>query len=169
MDTIQVREEKEVIINDIGHEQKFRYFIQYKDFFIYENTQIEVSDIKDDKIIPYNIGIEDVFIDKLYTHVLYLPNMKRDLYEQKIINSTKFEMISESPKTFTSYIDFETIIKEIKIESGKMALYLVEPNIIKFKILEINREENIKLPNEYMYLLRLIECKPIDVVIGAKK
>lgn len=153
----------------VSGQPKFRNFIEYKDYYIYENTLVKLNDIQDNGVeIPYNLGIEDVFIDNLYTHVLYTKDITRHLYLQKIINSNKFEETSEYStigcKTFVNYIDFETTIKNIKIESGKMALYLTEPNIIRLKIIELNKE-NIEMPcDKFLYLLRIIEYKPVDII-----
>lgn len=175
---IQVKEETKIgeALSQNTQEDKseIRPFIPYRDFYIYENTRMELfnTDEEENKS-PIKILGSELFVDNLYTHVLYPNLMGRDLYLQKIINQTDPEEYIypglEDKKAYISYIDFETTVKQEIIETGKMSLVCIEPNIIEFKILErITNEEIKKSYSHLIYLLRLVEYVTIQDALDNK-
>lgn len=173
---IQVKEETKIgeALSQNTQEEKqpeIRPFIPYRDFYIYENTRMELIDLNNNK--PIKILGSELFVDNLYTHVLYPNLMGRDLYLQKIINQTDPEEYIypslEDKKAYITYIDFETTVKQEIIETGKMSLVCIEPNIIEFKILErITNEEIKKSYSHLIYLLRLVEYVTIQDALDNK-
>lgn len=147
----------------------FRPMIPYRDIYVYENNRIEMFDIKNNEKIPIKLPIQDIIATELYSFAIYPNIMGRDLYLQKIVNKTEPieypEKNTENYKSYITYIDFETTVKNIKIESGKMSLIVIEPNILEFNIIEIVPEKDVVKPySKLIYLLRTVEYIPVDAV-----
>lgn len=175
METFEVTEKTNIgeMIADDQEKIQLNPFLAYRDYFIYENTKVEIKRFGNDEIYP--ISMKDIMISDLYSYILYPTKLARELYIQKRINETelKTHIDEETNKTYyTIEFDFETVLKKVHIEDGHMILILREPNIMEFKVIrktkyEINKEEENPCYN-IIYMLNITECTAVKDILENK-